>query len=104
MDVTGIDLTNTELVALSACDTALGEVLIGEGIFGLRRSFILAGAQTLIMSLWKVPDKQTRELMVEFYRLLKKGQGRAEALREAQLEIKKNYPHPLYWAAFICQG
>jgi CHAT domain-containing protein/tetratricopeptide (TPR) repeat protein len=103
-DVTGIDLTNTELVVLSACDTGLGDVLIGEGVFGLRRSFMLAGAKTLVMSLWKVPDKQTRELMVDFYSHLLKGKPRAEALREAQLEIKKKYPHPLYWGAFICQG
>jgi CHAT domain-containing protein len=103
-DVTGMDLINTELVVLSACDTALGEILVGEGVFGLRRSFSLAGAQTLVMSMWKVPDKQTLELMVNFYRRLKKGQGRADALREAQKEIKKKYPHPYYWGAFICQG
>ena len=103
-DVTAMDLLNTELVVLSACDTALGEVLVGEGVFGLRRSFVLAGAQTLVMSLWKVSDKQTRELMVEFYIRLKKGQGRVDALREAQLEMKKKIPDPYFWGAFICQG
>jgi CHAT domain-containing protein len=83
----------------------LGDVLTGEGVFGLRRSFVLAGAQTLIMSLWKVPDKQTRELMVDFYSRLAKGKGRVESLREAQLEMKKKYPNNSnYWGAFICQG
>lgn len=105
-DVASMDLTNTHMVVLSACDTGLGDVYRhnSEGVFGLRRSFVLAGAQTLVMTLWKVPDKQTQELMVEFYRGLKKEIGRAEALREAQLEMKRKYPHPVYWGAFICQG
>jgi CHAT domain-containing protein len=103
-DVTGLDLLDTELVVLSACDTALGDRLIGEGVFGLRRAFAVAGAQTLVMSLWKVPDRQTAELMTNFYRRLLAGEGRAKALREAQLELKCRYPDPLYWGAFICQG
>lgn len=72
-DVTGIDLLATELVVLSACETGLGEVQAGEGVFGLRRSFVLAGARTLVMSLWKVPDEQTRELMEDFYQRLLDG-------------------------------
>lgn len=103
-DVTGMDLLATELVVLSACETALGEVHVGEGVFGLRRAFVLAGAKTLVMSLWKVPDEQTRELMEDFYRRILAGEGRAEALRQAQLEMKRKYPDPLYWGAFICQG
>lgn len=103
-DVSGLDLLATELVVLSACDTGLGKIQIGEGVFGLRRAFMLAGAKSLIMSLWKVPDRQTRELMEDFYRRVLSGQARAEALREAQLAIKEKYPDPLYWGAFICQG
>jgi CHAT domain-containing protein len=56
------------------------------------------------MSLWKVPDQQTQELMIEFYQRLRDGEGRAEALRGAQLAIKEKYPEPLYWGAFISQG
>jgi CHAT domain-containing protein len=103
-DVTGLDLLDTELVVLSACDTGLGQVQIGEGVFGLRRSFVLAGAKTLVMSLWKVPDEQTRELMEKFYRGLLEGKGRARALRGAQMAMKAKYPDPLFWGAFICQG
>ena len=103
-DVTGLDLLATELVVLSACETGLGQVHVGEGVFGLRRAFVLAGAKTLVMSLWKVPDEPTRELMEDFYRRLLAGQGRAEALRQAQLAMKAKYPDPFYWGAFICQG
>jgi CHAT domain-containing protein len=103
-DVSVMDLSDTELVVLSACDTALGDVQTGEGVFGLRRAFVLAGAQTLVMSLWKVLDEQTKELMVDFYKRLLSGKGRAEALREAQLSMKEKYPDPYYWGAFICQG
>jgi CHAT domain-containing protein len=89
---------------LSACETGLGEVQVGEGVFGLRRAFVLAGAKTLVMSLWKVPDQQTQELMVDFYRRILDGEPRAQALREAQLAMKEKHPDPLYWGAFICQG
>src|SRR5262249_40684967 len=103
-DVTGLDLLATELVVLSACDNGLGQVHVGEGVFGLRRAFVLAGARTLVMSLWKVPDDQTRELMEDIYGRLLAGEGRAEALRQAQLALKAKYPEPFYWGAFICQG
>jgi CHAT domain-containing protein len=103
-DVAGLDLLATELVVLSACETGLGQIHIGEGVFGLRRAFVLAGAKTLVMSLWKVPDEPTRELMEDFYGRLLAGTGRAESLREAQLAMKAKYPEPFYWGAFICQG
>jgi CHAT domain-containing protein len=84
-DVAGLDLLDTELVVLSACETGLGEVHIGEGVFGLRRAFIVAGAKTLVMSLWKVPDLATAFLMDCFYdNLLSRGLDRDLALREAQ--------------------
>jgi CHAT domain-containing protein len=103
-DVTGLDLLDTELVVLSACETGLGQIHVGEGVFGLRRAFVPAGAKTLVMSLWKVPDQQTQELMVDFYQRILAGQPRAEALRQAQLALKAQYPDPYYWGAFICQG
>jgi CHAT domain-containing protein len=103
-DVSGLDLLGTELVVLSACETGLGAVHVGEGVFGLGRSFVLAGAKTLVMSLWKVPDQQTQELMEDFYRRILMDEPRADALRAAQLAMKEKYPEPLYWGAFICQG
>jgi CHAT domain-containing protein/tetratricopeptide (TPR) repeat protein len=103
-DITGLDLLDTELVVLSACETGLGEIAVGEGVMGLRQSFILAGAESLVMSLWKVPDRQTQALMSKFYQRIVKGFSRSEALKEAQLEIKAQNPDPFYWGAFICQG
>jgi tetratricopeptide (TPR) repeat protein len=103
-DVIALDLMGTELVVLSACETGLGQIEVGEGVFGLRRAFVLAGAKTLVMSLWKVPDEPTCELMQDFYRLLLAGIPRADALREAQLASKSKDPNPFSWGAFICQG
>ena len=104
LDVSGLDLRSTDLVVLSACDTGLGETLSGEGVFGLRRAFLLAGAGSLIMSLWKVPDKETRQLMAHFYEEYLKGQKPARALAKARLQVKATQPHPFFWGAFICQG
>ena len=105
-DVGGWNLSGTKLVVLSACETGLGDVITGEGVFGLRRAFVLAGAQTLVMSLWKVPDEQTRDLMILFYKnLLIARMGRARALREAQRKMRIKYPNrPFFWGAFVCQG
>ena len=64
----------------------------------------VVGAKTLVMSLWKVPDEQTQELMVDFYQRILRGEPRADALRNAQLSMKAKYPQPYYWGAFICQG
>jgi CHAT domain-containing protein len=83
--VAGLDLVATELVVLSACETSLGAIQAGEGVFGLRRAFIVAGAKTLVMSLWKVPDLATAFLMDRFYdNLLTRGLDRDLALNEAR--------------------
>jgi CHAT domain-containing protein/tetratricopeptide (TPR) repeat protein len=103
-DVSGLDLLGTELVVLSACETGLGEVRIGEGVFGLQRAFILAGAKTLVMSLWCVPDEATRELMEDFYGRLLAGEPSADALHAAQQTLRRKYPEPYFWGAFVCLG
>jgi CHAT domain-containing protein len=103
-DVSGLDLMATELVVLSACESGLGAVQAGEGVYGLRRAFVLAGAATLVVSLWPVPDQQTQELMADFYRRMLAGVPRADALRAAQLALKERHPHPRDWGAFICVG
>jgi CHAT domain-containing protein/tetratricopeptide (TPR) repeat protein len=103
-DASGLELLFTDLVVLSACQTGLGDIKAGEGVFGLRRAFLLAGAKTLVMSLWKIPDEETRMLMEGFYKRVLEGRPRAEALREAQLEVKAASPEPLFWGAFISQG
>jgi len=105
-DVLGLDLLGTELVVLSACETGLGDIHATEGVYGLRRTFLLAGAQTLITSLWSVPDLATRTLMIELYQQILAGQPRSDALRSAQRSIRGNPQtrHPFYWGAFICVG
>jgi CHAT domain-containing protein len=94
------------LVTLSACDTGVGEVKNGEGVYGLRRAFFLAGTEGLVMSLWPVSDYVTRELMNEYYAALKEGLGRGDALRQAQLAMlkRKGRQHPFFWASFIQSG
>ncbi len=105
-DVIGLDLTGTELVVLSACDTGLGDARIGEGVFGLRYAFAVAGARSLVMSLWKVPDEETSRFMFCLYRklLVSEGKNRAEAIREAQLIMRREYVHPYFWGGFVFQG
>jgi CHAT domain-containing protein len=103
-EVTGMDLTDTELVVLSACQTGVGEVLAGEGVFGLRRAVVLAGANALVMSLWNVPDAETQRLMEMFYARLFGGAAGDVALREAQQTLRQQQPDPYYWGAFIYQG
>jgi CHAT domain-containing protein len=106
LEASGLNLWGTKLVVLSACDTGLGEVHNGEGVYGLRRAFVLAGAESLVMSLWPASDYATRTLMTSYYRNLKQGLGRGAALRQVQLDMLRHDPrlHPFYWANFIQSG
>jgi CHAT domain-containing protein/Tfp pilus assembly protein PilF len=106
LEAANLDLWGTKLVTLSACDTGVGLVRNGEGVYGLRRAFFLAGAQTLVMSLWPVSDLITRELMAGYYAGLQRGLGRGAALRSVQLQLlhQKGRTHPFYWASFIQAG
>ncbi|MDQ3009439.1 MAG: CHAT domain-containing protein, partial [Acidobacteriota bacterium] len=105
-EAAALDLWGTKLVVLSACETGVGAVKNGEGVFGLRRALVLAGAETQVASLWRADDLATRKLMRNFYGKLNAGLGRAEALRQAQLEMLRGKANPqaYYWANFICIG
>jgi CHAT domain-containing protein len=104
LELADLDLDGTELAVLSACDTGLGDTRSGEGVLGLRRALALAGARTIVMSLWRVPDEATRDLMKHFYFALKAGIGRVDAMREAQKTIKKKRPRVRDWGAFVTEG
>jgi len=127
-EAAALDLWGTKLVVLSACETGLGDVKNGDGVYGLRRALVLAGSESQVMSLWQVSDAATRDLMKAYYTRLQRGEGRTEALRQVQLEMLKGTPqsqaggrrelsgtpgnvaragdraHPYYWAAFIQSG
>ncbi|MEM6435539.1 MAG: CHAT domain-containing tetratricopeptide repeat protein, partial [Cyanobacteria bacterium P01_D01_bin.115] len=107
LEAANLNLFGTQLVVLSACETGLGDIANGEGVYGLRRAFALAGAETQLMSLWQVSDFGTQSLMARYYEKLTADMGRSEALREVQLEMIEQggqYSHPYYWAAFILAG
>ncbi|MBX9685425.1 MAG: CHAT domain-containing protein [Candidatus Obscuribacterales bacterium] len=104
LEVSGLDLWGTKLVVLSACDTGLGEIKQGEGVYGLRRALLIAGAESELVSLWPVSDQATASFMTEFYKRLISGQSRLEALRQSQLLLLQTMKHPNFWAAFIPIG
>lgn len=106
LEASGLNLWGTKLVVLSACDTGLGDIRNGDGVYGLRRALVLAGSESQMVSLWPVSDEGTRDLMIKYYQLLKAGAGRSQALRQIRLEFLKNpkRKHPYFWASFILSG
>ena len=99
-EVSGLDLFNTQLVTLSACETGLGDIQGTEGVYGLQRAFKMAGVDYLIMSLWQVPDKETQEFMELFYSNWTGGQAIGDAFRSTQRTMRNKY-EPYYWAGFV---
>jgi CHAT domain-containing protein len=98
---------NADLVVLSACRTGLGKEVKGEGVIGLTRAFMYAGARSVVVSLWRVADRPTADFMARFYRRLDQDRNKAEALRQAKLEMIQaggRFSHPLFWAPFILTG
>jgi len=102
-EISNMNLANTDLAVLSACETGLGEIKGSEGVYGLQRAFKMAGVDYLIMSLWQVPDEETMVLMKTFYKNWLNGQPIREAFRNAQQKLAEDYP-PYFWASFVMVG
>jgi hypothetical protein len=103
-DILNMNLTGTQLVVLSGCETARGFVRPGDSVYGLRQAFLLTGAETVVASLWEIDDAATKSLMIRYYKNLARGLGRLEAMVEAARKEEKQHPHPAYWAAFTVMG
>lgn len=103
-EMSNLNLSETELVVLSACHTGLGNIKNGEGVYGLQRAVKTAGAKSLIISLWEVDDRATQELMTQFYDFWLKGASKTEALRKAQQKVQEIFPLPFFWGGFILVG
>lgn len=99
-----LNLDKTDLVVLSACETGLGDVQQGEGVYGLQRAFLVAGAKVLIMSMFRVDDEATRKLMLKFYQNWLASNNLRESFTRAKKELRAEYPAPLYWGAFMMIG
>jgi CHAT domain-containing protein len=104
LELAGLNLWGTQLVVLSACHTGRGDIRLGQGVYGLRRALMVAGAETLVTSLWQVRDNETRQLMEAYYRNLREGQGRSSALSNAMRALRHKRAHPHFWAPFIAIG
>ncbi|MEI9917997.1 MAG: CHAT domain-containing tetratricopeptide repeat protein [Bacteroidota bacterium] len=103
-EVMNMNLDGTALIILSACETGLGEVKAGEGVYGLQRAFLVAGANALIMSLWKVDDAATQQLMTNFYTNWVKTGNKQKAFKQAQTQLMTKFKEPYYWGAFVMMG
>lgn len=100
-EISRMDLSKTKLVVLSACETGKGKVDPIDGVYGLQRAFKMAGAGTIVMSLWKVQDDTTSLIMTRFYSYLTDGIERHQALWKAMMDVKEKFPDPYYWAGFV---
>jgi CHAT domain-containing protein len=103
-DAYGLDLRQGGLVVLSACETGVSALAPGDDLIGLTRGFFAAGAASLIVSLWRVDDEATAQLMIQFYARLRAGDGAAAALRWAQCRLLEQHPHPFFWSPFVLLG
>ena len=99
-----LNLDKTDLVVLSACETGLGEISNGEGVYGLQRAFFVAGAKVLIMSMFKVDDDATQKLILNFYKKWLTTGNMRQSFVEAKKELRVEYPEPIYWGAFMMIG
>ncbi len=107
-DIYGLQIPNNRMVMLSACNTGFGKLYTGEGIRSLSRAFMYAGAPSVVASLWGAPDKSTRDITVDYYKYLKKGLSKSQALQQAKIDFLEKasptYRHPAYWAHLIVIG